>query len=83
MAYSRCGLTNTVYRGTKVSFVRHVNDLFMKYSFPLALFATVRIITDGVNAEFTVIPRSLFAFRHQFTFRLFGKDKTMIGRAPY
>ncbi len=31
----------------------------MKYSIPLALFAAVRTFTDGVNAEFTVIHRSL------------------------
>ncbi len=38
--------------------VRRVNNLFMKYSIPLALFAAVRTFADGVNAEFTVIPRS-------------------------
>ncbi len=31
----------------------------MKYSILLALFAAVRTFADGVNAEFTVIPRSL------------------------
>ncbi len=31
----------------------------MKYSIPLALFAAVRTFANGVNAEFTVIPRSL------------------------
>ncbi len=55
----RCGFTNTLYRGTKIPFVRHVNDLFMKYSIPLALFAAARTFADGVNTEFTVIPRSL------------------------
>ncbi len=59
MAYSRCGLTNALHRGTKISFVRHVNDLFLKYSIPLALFAVVRTFADGVNAEFTVIHRSV------------------------
>ncbi len=43
----------------KISFVRHVNDLYMKYSIPLALFAAVKTFADGVNVEFTVIPRSL------------------------
>ncbi len=56
--YSRCDLTNALYRGTKISFDRHANDLFMKYSIPLALLAAVRTFADGVNAEFTVIPRS-------------------------
>ncbi len=37
----------------------HVNDHLMKYSIPQALFAAVRKFADGVNAEFTVIPRSL------------------------
>ncbi len=59
MSYSRCGLTNALYRGTKIPFVRHVNDLFMKCSIPQALLAAVRTFADGVNVEFTVIPRSL------------------------
>ncbi len=63
MAYSRCGLTNPLYRGTNISFVRHVNDLFMKYSILLALLAVLRTLADEVNAEFTVIPRSLI-FSH-------------------
>ncbi len=53
-------------------FIRHVNDLFMKYSIPLDLFAAVRTLTDGLNAEFTVIPRSLicshFVISSPFTF---------------
>ncbi len=68
MAYSRCGLTNAQYRGTKISFVRHVNDLLTQYSIPLPLFAAVRTLADGVNAEFTVILRSFVcissSFRH-------------------
>ncbi len=56
-------------RGMNVTFVRHVNALFMKYSIPLALFAAVRTSADGVNAECIVI--DLFVFRHQFTFRIF------------
>ncbi len=72
LAHSRCGLTNTLYIGTKISFIRDVNDLFMKYSIPLALFAAVRKFADGVSIEFTAI--DLFAFRHQFTIWLFGKD---------
>ncbi len=58
----------TLYMGGgKISFVRHVNDLLMNYSIPLAMFAAVRTFADGVNAEFTVIPRP-------FTIRFFGKD---------
>ncbi len=79
MAYSSCGLTNALYRGAKVSFVRNVNNLFMKYGFPIALFAAVRTFADGVHAVFTGIPMSLI----QFTSRLFGKDKTMIRTASY
>ncbi len=37
-----------------ISFVRHVNDLFMKYNIPIALLGAVRILAEGVNAEFTV-----------------------------
>ncbi len=54
MAYSRSGLNNALYRGTKISFVRHVNDLFMKYSIPVALFAEVGTFAEGVNIEFIV-----------------------------
>ncbi len=36
-----------------------VNYLLMKYSIPLAWFAAVKTFADGVNAEFTVKPRSL------------------------
>ncbi len=59
MAYSRCGLTNAIYRGTPIAFVWHVNDLFMKYSIPQYLLAAVRTFAKGVNAELTVMPRSL------------------------
>ncbi len=59
MAYSICGLTNALYRGTKISFVRLVNGIFMKYSIPLALLAAVGTFTEGVNAEFTVMSWSL------------------------
>ncbi len=31
MVYSRCGLMNALYRGTKLSFVRHLNDLSRRY----------------------------------------------------
>ncbi len=55
----RCGLTNAPHRGTRISFVRHANDLFMKRSISLALLAAVRTLTAGVNTEFTVKPRSL------------------------
>ncbi len=59
MAYSRWGRTKTLYRGTKISFVRQVNDLFMKYNIPLALLAAARTWAEGVNDAFTVMPRSL------------------------
>ncbi len=59
MAYSICGLTNALYIGKKVTFVRLVNYRLMTYSIRLALFAAARTFADGVNAEFTVIPRSL------------------------
>ncbi len=35
----------------KGQIVRHVNDLLIKYSIPLALFAAARTFADGVNAE--------------------------------
>ncbi len=41
MAFSRCGLTNALYWGTKISYIRHLIDLFMKYSIPLALFTDI------------------------------------------
>ncbi len=76
MAYSRWG--------RKIAFVRHVNDLFMKYSIPLALSAVVRAFADGVNAEFTYTQViDLFAFRHHFTFRLFGKGLLLIDDSFY
>ncbi len=59
MAYSRCGRTKALYRGTKISFVRQVNDLFMKYNIPLPLLVTVRTLDEGVTAKFTLMPRSL------------------------
>ncbi len=46
-----CGLTNALYRGTKISFVRHVNDLFVKYGIPPVLFAAARTFPDGGNME--------------------------------
>ncbi len=61
MAYSRCDLTNAQYRGTKISFVRRVNDLFVKYSIPLALLAAVRTFAEGVNADFTVMQEVISA----------------------
>ncbi len=48
------------YIGAKISFVRHENDLLMKYSITVALLAAVRTFAEVVNAEFTVLPRSLF-----------------------
>ncbi len=58
-SYSRCGLTNALYRGMIISFVRHVNDLLMKFNIPLALFAALKTFAEGVNAEFTGMPTSL------------------------
>ncbi len=54
MVYSTCGLTNALYRGTKISFAKQLNDLFMKNSTPLALLAVVRTFAEGMKAEFTV-----------------------------
>ncbi len=59
MAYSRCALTNAILRGKHISFIRHVNVLFIKYSIVLVLLAAVRTFAEGVNAEFTVMPRPL------------------------
>ncbi len=42
-----CGLTNVIYRGTKVSFVIYENELLMKYNISLALLATVRTFAEG------------------------------------
>ncbi len=53
MAHSRCGLTNALYTGTCES------DLFMKNSIPLASLVAVRVLAEGVNAEFSVEPGSL------------------------
>ncbi len=73
MAYSRFVLTKALYRVTKITFVRYANDFFMKYNISLALLAAVRKFDEDVNAEVTVMPRSLiFAFLHQFTICLFG-----------
>ncbi len=57
MEYSRCGLTNELYRGTMISFFKHANDVFMKHSIPLASTATVRTLAEGVNAVVTVMSR--------------------------
>ncbi len=59
MAYSRCGLPNALYRGTQISSVRHVNDLFMKYNIPLALLAAVSTFAEGVNVSLSVYLLSL------------------------
>ncbi len=42
-------------------FVRHVSDRFKKYNIPLGLLVAVRTLAEGVNAEFTVMPRSLIS----------------------
>ncbi len=56
MEYSRCGRTRALYRGMKISFIRHINDRFMKHNIPLATLAAVRILAKGANAELTVMP---------------------------
>ncbi len=47
--------TKALHLGTKIAFVRHVNDRFMKYNIPLALLAAVRTLAEGVNAEFAAM----------------------------
>ncbi len=42
MAYARSVRSKLLYRGTIMSFVRQVNDLFMKYNIPLALLVAAR-----------------------------------------
>ncbi len=55
MAYSRFGLSNALYRGTKISFVRHANEHHeVKH-----LLAGVRTLVEGVNAVLTDMPRLL------------------------
>ncbi len=56
LAEDDVGGTETLYKGTKVSFVRQENDLFMKYNIPLALLAATRTFAEGVNAAFTEMP---------------------------
>ncbi len=51
--------TNVLCGGTEIFFVSHMNDLFMKYSIPLALLAAIRTFAEGVKAEFTIMPSSL------------------------
>ncbi len=46
MGYSRWGRTKAMYRGTKIAFVRQVNDLFMKYNIPLALLVAARTLAE-------------------------------------
>ncbi len=47
MIYSRGGLTDELYRGTKVAFAWHKNDI---KSIPLALLVSVRTnIAEGMN----------------------------------
>ncbi len=50
----------------------------MKYNILLALFAAVRTLTDGLNAEFTVIPRSLICSHFVISFRK-GLDDDLDG----
>ncbi len=44
----------------EISFALHENGVFMKFCIPLALLAAVRAFAYGVDAEFTVMPRSFF-----------------------
>ncbi len=46
MIYSRGGLTDEFYRGTKIAFVWHKNNI---KKIPLALLAAVRTYVEGVN----------------------------------
>ncbi len=49
-----------IFTPTKISFVKHVNDLLVKYSIYLALLTPFKTLAEEVNAEFTVMPRSIF-----------------------
>ncbi len=53
MVCSRWGATNKLYMSVRFSFIKQTNDFFI----PLTLLVGIRVITEGVNAEFTVIPR--------------------------
>ncbi len=46
MIYSRGGLTDELYRGTKIAFVWHINDI---KNIALALLAAVSAYVEGVN----------------------------------
>ncbi len=46
---------------------RSVNDLFMTYKIPLAILAATRTLAKRVNAEFTVMPRSLIFLQNSAT----------------
>ncbi len=59
-----------------ISFVRHVNDLFMKYSIPLDLLAAVRAFAEGVNVVFTVMPRSLICSHFVIRLTSVSSDRT-------
>ncbi len=39
--------------------VRQVNELFMKYKNPLAVLLAAKTLAEGVNAAFTILPKSL------------------------
>ncbi len=82
--YSKCGLTNELYRRMRISFVRRQNGLVMRYNIPLALLAAVRKFAEGVDAEFTTIPRPLirsyFCFDSPPSFS--GRVKRKLGEPP-
>ncbi len=59
MTYLKAGLTNELYRGTKIPFVRQVNNLFIKHNIPRALLAAVGTLAEGMNVGLTLTLCSL------------------------
>ncbi len=49
--------------GVKTSFVRQVNDLFIKRSIPFASLDAVRILAEGLNTDFMIMPKSLICWK--------------------
>ncbi len=41
------GRTKALYKGTKISFVKQVKDLIIKYNIPLAVLAAARTLSEG------------------------------------
>ncbi len=50
---------------------------FIKHSIPLALLAAVRTFAEGVNAEFTVMPRSLICSHFCNNLTLASSDRAI------